>query len=212
MIELRQLQLGPMANFVYLLADPRTKECAVVDPAWDVPAILKAVDAEGWKLRGMLVTHNHPDHTNGIGALLREADVPVFVHEADAYALKEHGGAVKSVRGGDTWTVGGLTVSFLHTPGHTHGSQCFQVFDRLLTGDTLFIKGCGRVDLPNSDPERMYASLRRISTLPDETLLLPGHDYGDKPCAPLKEEKALNPYLKMSASSKLEDFLRLTGF
>ena len=212
MIELRQLQLGPMANFVYLLADPVTKECAVVDPAWDVAAILKAVEAEGWTLTKAFLTHNQPDHINGVGPLLKTHDIPVFVHQEDADVLKAFASNLKKVRGGDRTTIGSLDVSFLHTPGHTHGSQCFHVTEKLLSGDTLFIKGCGRVDLPNSDPEAMYKSLRKISELPDKTLLLPGHDYGDKPCAPLSEEKASNPYLHLSATRGLQDFLRLVGF
>ena len=212
MIELRQLQLGPMANFVYLLADPATKECAVVDPAWDVPAILKAVEAEGWTLTQAFLTHNHPDHINGVGPLLKTHDIPVFIHHEDAHVLKAFEGNLKKVHGGDRTKVGGLTVDFLHTPGHTSGSQCFHVRENLLSGDTLFINGCGRVDLPTSDPEQMYKSLRRISQLPDKTLLLPGHDYGDKPCAPLADEKETNPYLKLSATRSLEDFLRLVGF
>ena len=201
-----------MANFVYLLADPKSRECAVVDPAWDVPAIAKAIEAEGWDLRKVLITHNHPDHTNGLGELLKARDLPVYVHQEDAHALSAYAGSLRKVRGGDTVALGGLTVSFLHTPGHTRGSQCFLVTEKLLSGDTLFINGCGRVDLPSSDPEQMYRSLRRISELPDRTLLLPGHDYGDKPCAPLQEEKETNPYLKLSATRPLQDFLRLVGF
>jgi hydroxyacylglutathione hydrolase len=211
-IELRQLQLGPMANFVYLLADPATRECAVVDPAWDVPAILEAVAAEGWTLTQAFLTHHHPDHINGVGPLLKTHDIPVFINEQDADVLRPFASNLRKVRGGDSTKIGKLTVDFLHTPGHTHGSQSFHVHDNLVTGDTLFIKGCGRVDLPNSDPEEMYKSLRRIAGLPGKTLLLPGHDYGDKPCTPLEEEKESNPYLKLSATRSLQDFLRLVGF
>src|SRR5437879_5766053 len=117
-MELRQLELGPMANFVYLVGDPKTKECAVVDPAWDVPAILKAVEDNGWKLSRILVTHNHPDHTNGIGALLKAADVPVHIHREDAYALKEFRENLRLSIGGDNVKLGQIDISFLHTPGH----------------------------------------------------------------------------------------------
>ena len=210
-MELKQLELGPMANFVYLLADSNTKECAVVDPAWDVPAILKAVKDNGWKLAQILVTHNHPDHINGIGELLHEADVPIHVHRDDAYALKEFKSNLKPSSGGDKIKLGNIDIAFLHTPGHTQGSQCFLFSDRLVSGDTLFIEGCGRVDLPTSDPEKMYQSLKKISTLPDKTVLFPGHNYADAPCAPLKDEKQKNPYLRISASRGLNDFLTLVG-
>lgn len=211
MILLRQLELGPLANFVYILGDPETKECAVVDPAWDVPAILKAIEAEGLNLTRVLVTHNHPDHTNGIGEVLKAFDVPVHIHRHDAQALRPFKANLRLTEGGDRVDIGRLELTFLHTPGHTEGSQCFHVRDRLVSGDTLFIRGCGRMDLPSSDPEKMYASLRKISGLPDETVVFPGHNYAEAPCAPLGSEKRENPYLRTSLSSGLEDFLRLVG-
>ncbi|MBI4051139.1 MAG: MBL fold metallo-hydrolase [Elusimicrobia bacterium] len=211
MIFLKQLELGPLANFVYILGDPEKKECAVVDPAWDVATILKEIEKEGYKLTKILVTHNHPDHTNGIGEVLKSFDVPVYIHKQDAYALKSYQENLKVVEGGDGLSVGNLELSFLHTPGHTHGSVCLMLKDQLVTGDTLFIKGCGRVDLPNSDPEKMFQSLKKIAGLPDEILVLPGHNYGDKPCAPLKDEKKQNPYLALSQKN-LPDFLRVVGF
>lgn len=207
---LKQIELGPLANFIYVVGDPKTRECAVIDPAWDVPAILKLIEAEDLKLTQILLTHNHPDHINGVGDVLKKADVPVYVHKEDAYALASCGSNLKAVSGGDRTAIGGLDVTFLHTPGHTHGSQCFHFENRLVSGDTLFIKGCGRVDLPNSDPEQMYKSLRKISGLPDKTVVFPGHNYADKPCAPLGEEKADNPYLVL-AQQGLREFLRVVG-
>jgi glyoxylase-like metal-dependent hydrolase (beta-lactamase superfamily II) len=106
--------------------------------------------------------------------------------------------------------LGKIEISFLHTPGHTPGSQCLKVGERLVTGDTLFIGGCGRVDLPNSDPQEMAQSLRRLSGLPAETVIWPGHNYAADPSATLGRELRNNPYLKLAAKS-LEDFLRLVG-
>ena len=207
---LKTLQLGPMANFVYLIADGETKECAVVDPAWDVPAILRAVEQEGLKLARVLVTHNHPDHINGVAELLASADVPVHVHGEDAFALKAVQENLRPARSGDKVRLGKLELTFLHTPGHTAGSQCFLVEDRVVTGDTLFIGACGRVDLPGSDPEKMYQSLKRLSQLPAKTLILPGHDYGEVPTATVEEERRRNRYLQAAAGG-LDDFLALTG-
>lgn len=211
MIVLKRLKLGPMANFVYLVADRDSKECAVVDPAWDVPAILAAAKEEGFKLTQALVTHNHPDHVNGIPELLEAADVPVRVHAEDAYALEAAGGNLKPTRGGETIRLGSTELTFLHTPGHTEGSQCFLVEGRVLTGDTLFIGACGRVDLPGSDPEKMYHSLRRLAELPGPTEVLPGHDYADEPSARLEAELKKNLYLKTSVRETLQSFLRLVG-
>ena len=207
---LKTLQLGPMANFIYLIADGETKECAVVDPAWEVPAILSAIREGGLKLTRVLLTHNHPDHVNGLAELLRSADVPVHVHAEDALALKAIGENLRPAKSGDRVELGKLELTFLHTPGHTAGSQCFLVEDRVLTGDTLFIGACGRVDLPGSDPEEMYKSLKRLSELPGETLILPGHDYGEAPTATVEEERRRNVYLKAAAAGR-DEFLALVG-
>lgn len=211
MLVLKRLKLGPMANFVYLVADAATKECAVVDPAWDVPAILDAARENSLKIVEAFVTHNHHDHVNGIAALLEAVDVPVRVHSEDAYALKAVSGNLKPTRGGETVKLGSVEVTFLHTPGHTEGSQCFRVEGRVLTGDTLFVGTCGRVDLPRSDPEKMYQSLRRLAELPGPTEVLPGHDYADSPSATLEAELRRNLYLKTSLGDTLDAFLRLVG-
>jgi len=99
------------------------------------------------------------------------------------------------VDSGDTLTLGDDEVEFLHTPGHTPGSQCFRVRDVLVSGDTLFLQGCGRVDLPGSDPDAMYASLRKLATLPDDTVVFPGHQYSPQPHETLAAVRRMNPYL-----------------
>ncbi len=209
MIFFKQLEIGPMANYVYLIGDPQTRQCAVVDPAWDAPAILEAIQREGYRLGAALVTHNHYDHVNGIPDLLKAADIPVYVHRQDAPGVLA-GGNLKAVEGGDCLRLGTLEISFLHTPGHTAGSQCLRVGAGLVTGDTLFIDGCGRVDLPTSDPEAMAASLRRLAGLPPETVIWPGHNYAALPSAAMGAQLSSNPYLK-AARRGLAEFLRLVG-
>src|SRR3989338_10612854 len=145
MLEIRQLELGPLANFVYLLADPKTLEAWVVDPAWNVPAIRKALEAEQWKLTGIFLTHNHFDHINGVGDVLKFADVPIFIHKEDAPVIeKDFKSNLKPLSGGEALALGGLSIQMMHTPGHTEGSLCLKVMDPLVTRDTLFIRGCGR--------------------------------------------------------------------
>ena len=102
------------------------------------------------------------------------------------------------VESGDTLSVGNVEIEFLHTPGHTPGSQCFKIKNTLVSGDTLFINGCGRVDLPGSNSEDMFRSMEKLASLPDDTLLLPGHNYGHVPNATMGETKSTNPYLKIS--------------
>jgi hydroxyacylglutathione hydrolase len=204
---LRQMELGPMQNFIYVIGCEKTKEAAVVDPAWDVPTILKVANEHELNIKTILLTHTHFDHINGVEELLKATDARVFVHKKEAAALT-YSTNVKKIESGDEVKVGELTVTFIHTPGHTPGSQCFYIDDRLIAGDTLFIKGCGRCDLPGGNPEEMYNSLtNRLKKMNDHTRLYPGHNYGDVPVSTMGDEKKQNPYLLCQS---VEQFLRLT--
>lgn len=196
---LRQLELGPMANFVYLLGAEGARETAVVDPAWDVEAILEAAAADGKEIVAALITHGHHDHVNGLEPLLeRRPSVRAFAQRREiefSSLLQPLRGELHPVDPGATIEVGPARITCVHTPGHTPGSQCFHVDDALLTGDTLFIGGCGRCDFAGGDPEAMFDSLHRvIGSLPDRTAVYPGHDYADRPVSTIGEEKASNPY------------------
>lgn len=218
---LKQLELGPMQNFVYLLGDPVARECVVVDPAWEIDAIVDAAQADGMRLVGALVTHTHQDHVGGsleawgmpgripgVEELLARVPLKVHVHRAEREFLKGLGSDLVGVDDHDTLPVGRLTVTFLHTPGHTPGSQCFLVDGRLVSGDTLFIGSCGRTDLPGSDPGQMYDSLtRRLGALPDDTVLLPGHNYGGTEST-IGAQKRTNRFMQFAS---LGDFLRVMG-
>lgn len=207
-LKLKQLELGPMANFVYLLWDPESLECAVVDPGWEIPMILDAVSGMGLKVTKILLTHNHPDHANGVAELLRRTDAVVYLHKADWAALAD-GERWIPVEDGTRITLGKAEILCLHTPGHTEGSQCFLAGDSLLTGDTLFIREVGRVDLPGSDPEKMYRSLRKIAELPAALTVYPGHHYGPERSALLSTERAVNPYLRACLSMGPADFRKV---
>jgi hydroxyacylglutathione hydrolase len=190
----RQLQLGPMQNFVYLLGAAGARETAVIDPAWDVPAILAAAQADGRELTHALLTHHHGDHVNGVESL-REA-VPALDVVAQRAELPRLPFEARGVDPGDEVRVGALPVTCVHTPGHTPGSQCFHAAGSLVSGDTLFIGGCGRCDFEGGDPHAMFHSLHHVlGGLPDGTVLLPGHDYADRPTSTLARERAENPYL-----------------
>ena len=211
-----------MVNFVYLIGDLATRECVVVDPAWDVQGIVDAVDRDDMKLVGALGTHYHPDHiggsmmgftVSGMAALNAIRPVKLHVNEHEAEGVKKVTGLAESdlVRheGGDTLEVGGVEIQFVHTPGHTPGSQCFMVGNRLVSGDTLFVQGCGRVDLPGSDPAQMYETLtQRLARLPDDTVLYPGHDYGPVPTSTLGAERRENYYLRVPS---LDAWLGMMG-
>lgn len=218
----RQILAGQMANFMYLLGDPGSREALVVDPAWDVDSLLQAAEADGYRLAGALVTHYHPDHVGGdlfglrvegLGRLLERVAVPIYVNKHEADGLKRVTGVsetdLRRVDDADTLRLGDLEVRFLHTPGHTPGSQCFLVGDRLVAGDTLFVQGCGRVDLPGGDPEAMYHSLTgKLAKLPPDTVLYPGHHYGPTPTSTVGDELRQNVYLRVRS---LADWRRLMG-
>lgn len=205
----KRLELGPMQNFVYLIGDPHSREAAVVDPGWEVPAILDAVAQDGYRLTGAFVTHHHFDHVMGLADLLKAVDLPVHVHRADAPMLSIEQSSLKPMDGGATVSVGKIPVTLIHTPGHTPGSQCLLVNGRLLSGDTLFIGACGRCDLPGGDARTLYESLTtKLKPLDDQTILCPGHNYAHVPEVTLGEEKGTNPFL---GAPTLADFLRLVG-
>lgn len=211
-IWMKQLELGPMKNFVYLVGAAGRKETAVIDPAWDADAIFEACESEGRTLTHALVTHRHYDHCNAVPDLLGRG-VRTFVHEADRPRLPGDvpSSELTAVKGGDLIEVGGLGIRCIHTPGHTAGSQCFHVeaggSGALVSGDTVFVNACGRCDFDDSDPELMFDSLHRVlGRLPDDTVLYPGHDYGDVKVSSLGRERALNPYFQ---TRDLDSFLAL---
>lgn len=207
---------------MYLVGDRERREAVVVDPAWDVASLLDLAAEDGYRIVGALVTHYHPDHVGGdlfglevqgLAALLERQPVPIHVNKHEADGLKKVTGVSESdltrVDDGDRLAIGSLEVRFLHTPGHTPGSQCFLIGDHLVAGDTLFVQGCGRVDLPGGDPEAMYHTLTgKLAKLPSRTVLYPGHDYGPTPTSTIRDELANNHYLKIRS---LDDWLRLMG-
>ncbi|HET6964893.1 MAG TPA: MBL fold metallo-hydrolase [Acidimicrobiales bacterium] len=179
-----------MVNFSYLIGDRDSGQALVVDPAYGVGQILDVATADGMRVVGALATHHHPDHVGGsmmgytiegLTALLERVSVPVHAHREEAALITRVTGldpsGVIAHHGGDRVSVGGIEVELLHTPGHTPGSQCFLVDGMLIAGDTLFLQGCGRTDLPGSDPESMYESLQRLAALPGNTVIYPGHRY-----------------------------------
>ncbi|MEM7502858.1 MAG: MBL fold metallo-hydrolase [Pseudomonadota bacterium] len=207
---LEQIEIGPMKNFTYVVGSRSTREVALVDPAWDVAALVQHVRDRGFEPVAALITHYHPDHCGGeirghaiqgVSELLERESLPVYINKREAEGLKKITGLqdadVKPVDTGDRLSIGPVDVEFLHTPGHTPGSQCFRIQNTLVSGDTLFVQGCGRVDLPGSDVDDMHRSLQKLAELPDETLLFPGHNYGDVPNAVLGDVKQRNFYMRV---------------
>jgi glyoxylase-like metal-dependent hydrolase (beta-lactamase superfamily II) len=200
-----------MVNFVYLVGDRETGEAVVVDPAYDVRGVLDVAEADGMRVVGALATHYHPDHVggdmmgyqiSGVRELLMLQSVPVHVQADEApWVSRVTGlgpGELVSHDSGDVVSAGSVDIELIHTPGHTPGSQCFLVDGRyLVSGDTLFLEGCGRTDLPGGDPAQLYESLtQKLAKVPDDTVLFPGHLYSAEPSATMGETRRLNYVFK----------------
>ena len=195
-----------MVNFAYLVGDRETGEAVVVDPAYNVDDILAVLEADDMRLVGALGTHYHADHIGGsmmgfavvgIADLLERVTVPIHIQRDEAdYVRKTTGVGDDDLQlhdSGDVVSVGAIDIELIHTPGHTPGSQCFLVANRLVAGDTLFLDGCGRTDLPGSDSREMYYSLtQRLAKVPDDAVLYPGHLYSPEPSAPMGETRQHN--------------------
>lgn len=217
---LKQIECGPMQNYVYLIGDTQTRQAAVVDPAWDIDRIVQTAQEDGYTITKALITHTHQDHTGGqlfghhipgVVELLNLIDIPIYVHKSETHILKNVPDSSKvGTEASQIVDLGGtLQITLLHTPGHTPGSQCFLVQNRLVSGDTLFIGACGRVDLPTSSPEDMYDSLvNKLMRLDDRTILYPGHNYAARPTSTIGDERRQNPYVQFTS---LHEFLRLMG-
>jgi len=198
-----------MVNFVYLIGDRRTSECVVVDPAYGVDELVDLAEADGMSIVGALASHYHPDHVGGsmmghriegVARLLERIDVPIHVNEHETpWVVRTTGVGESNVvahASGDVVTVGEVAIDLIHTPGHTPGSQCFHVGGCLVSGDTLFLDGCGRTDLPGSNPADMFDSLQRLNDLPDRTVIFPGHRYSNESHEELLSVRSHNFVLK----------------
>jgi len=196
---LKQMEVGPMENFIYFIGDKDTKDIVVIDPAWDAKYLIDEANKNDFKIKGALVTHGHFDHTNAVEELLKSLDIPVYInkHEADFFKFEWGKENVKTVESGDKLKIGNIEIQFIHTPGHTPGSQCFFVNNNLVAGDTLFINGCGRCDLPGGNPEQMFDTISNtLLKMSDDTIIFPGHNYADKKHDTLANQKLTNPYMQ----------------
>lgn len=194
-----------MVNFVYAIGDRATGECVLVDPAYDPSGLVDAVEADDMTVTGVLATHYHPDHVggsmmgysiDGIGGLLERVSCPIHVQRDEVPWVTRTTGVDESQLvahdSGDVVSVGGVEIELVHTPGHTPGNQCFLVRGKLVSGDTLFLDGCGRTDLPGSDPQLMVESLKRLSKVDDDVVLYPGHRYSMASSAGMASVKQSN--------------------
>jgi glyoxylase-like metal-dependent hydrolase (beta-lactamase superfamily II) len=185
-----------MGNFAYLFGCQKTKEAALVDPGFDVEALLAQARADGYRIAHLFTTHGHYDHVGGHKEVAAATGARIIAHRLEVQTLKAQGITVDlAVEDGETVSVGDLAVQIIHTPGHTPGAVCLLVGgEKLITGDTLFVGDCGRVDLPGGSLEDLFESIqKKLKTLPEHVQVYPGHDYGQRPFSTIGDEKRSNP-------------------
>jgi glyoxylase-like metal-dependent hydrolase (beta-lactamase superfamily II) len=213
-VDIEQMLVGQMAVFCYILSCTETKEALIIDPGGNEDRIAERIKQKKLNLKYIVNTHVHGDHTCGNARLKSLTGAQLIVHEEDNKFLiagvmsqmsRQMGftpspPADITVKDGDKIVIGKVSLQVIHTPGHSPGGMCLLAGGNLFTGDTLFVGGIGRTDLPGSSHEQFMRSLKeRLLTLPDDTIVWPGHDYGPKPSSTIGLEKIANPWLRQMA-------------
>lgn len=199
-MEVKQIRVGKMENFSYLLFSKKSDEAVLIDPGWEADKILAESEKHNVKIKNILCTHSHYDHTDVVPYIKKRTGAEVFIHKkekpimadaltnaVDNYLEKEQ--TLKFP--------GSIKLKVLHTPGHSAGGVSFYGDGKVFTGDTLFVDYCGRADLPGANPVKLFESLKRLRKLPATTLVYPGHNYGRSPMSTIGQEKQNNLFLRV---------------
>jgi glyoxylase-like metal-dependent hydrolase (beta-lactamase superfamily II) len=210
-----QVEVGLLQNFCTLLCDPQHGACALFDPAFEVDRLEKTIEAHKLRLKAVLLTHSHFDHIEGVPAILRHTDVPVYIGaaEADAVAAACQAAQVpvdlQQLQGDEVLRPFGLDIVVLPTPGHTAAGRSYYVPDlhSVMTGDTLFVGSCGRPASLATAPV-LWQSLKRLGELPEETRIYPGHNYGRTATSSIGWELECNPYLACNDAASFSALCR----
>lgn len=200
-----QLEVGMLQNFCELLFCPDTRDAVIVDPAWEVDRLLREAARLGVQVRGALITHTHHDHIEGVEELVRTTGATVYVHPSEADRLPAVARDRVLLADGQDVPIGRCGVRALATPGHTVGGTCFLADGYVVTGDVMFVGGCGRTDFPGGNTASMWSSLQRLAGLPEETIVYPGHNYGSTPTSTMGRELLENPYLRCQTFEAFRD-------
>lgn len=208
----KQVRVGPMQNFSYVIGDEKTKEAAVVDPGWEIDKLIDIAKKEKLEIKKIILTHSHYDHIQKADEIASKTNASVYFHEDDSdeikRVIKNPNVKMHNLKNNGEIKIGSMRIKIIHTPGHTPGAACLLAEDKLLTGDTLFVNAVGRTDLPGGDPLQLFDSLQKLKKLDDDVEIYPGHDYGEIPFSTIGGEKNTNIYLKCESK---EQFLNLLG-
>ena len=202
-MKVHQIQVGNMQNFTYILEDESTGEGIIIDPSWDLDKIEQVIKRNDLKIKYIVNTHHHFDHTLGNEAMTKSTNAKIIQHEASELKFDT------AVTDGDKITFGNSELLVIHTPGHSKDSICLVGDGKIFSGDTLFVGNCGRVDLPGGSSKELYHSLSEILSNLDENLILySGHNYGSMPTSTLGNEKKTNFVMQKRTE---EEFIALMG-
>ena len=204
---IKTFDVGPMQNLIYLITDLKTRQTAIIDPAWDISTVYSYIENNQLILKKILLTHSHNDHINSVDQILASHDIEIFLnHKEKIFWGKEYDNFVVN-HGGDIIELGSTKIKSIHTPGHTPGSTCYYVGDKLIAGDTLFVFGCGRCDMHGGNPEEMFETLKNLkSSLDKNTIILPGHDYSVKRESTIEEQITGNPFMHFQDLNKFVEY------
>ena len=208
----KQVHVGPMQNFSYIIGDEKSREAAVVDAGWEVDNLIEIAEKEKLKINKVILTHSHYDHTQKVDELAAKTRATVYFHELDFESIKKFiknsGIKIIKLKNNDEIKVGNVKIKVIHTPGHTPGAICLLVENKLITGDTLFVNAIGRTDLAGGNSIILFESLQKLKKLDDNVEVYPGHDYGEISFSTIGGEKKTNPYFMCDTK---EQFLNLLG-
>lgn len=210
--EVFQIEVGLLQNFCEILSCPDSREAAVVDPAWEVDRLLREAERLGVRITQALITHGHNDHVEGVAELVARTGAEVVVNARELERVQQTMGTVpgasprfRTIDDRDTVTIGQRGLRALATSGHTAGGTCYLADGYIVTGDVLFVGGCGRTDFPGGNTAELWRSLQRLMALPEETRVYPGHNYGSTPTSTIGREILENPYLRCATFEEFRE-------
>ena len=204
-LSVKTFYVGPMLNIIYLVWYKKTKEAALVDPAWNLNPVLNFIKENNLNLKKILLTHSHHDHVNAVDKLLHLNDIPIYINKIEANFWGKKYDNLIGLGSEEKINLGKSQLTSIHTPGHTPGSCCYSFDNSLIAGDTLFVFGCGRCDLHGGSPEQMFESLKNLkNNLHKDTIIMPGHNYSIRRQSTLEEEINGNPFFSFN---NLKDFV-----
>ena len=208
----KQVRVGLMQNFSYIIGDKKSSEAAVVDAGWEVDKMIEISSKENLTIKKIILTHSHYDHIQRVNELAEKTNAAVYFHELEFEqinkSIKNNKIKIIKLKNNDEIKVGSIEIRVIHTPGHSPGAICLLIENKLITGDTLFVNAVGRTDLAGGDAIKLFESIQKLKKFNDNVEIYPGHDYGEVPFSTIGNEKKNNPYFKCESK---EQFLNLMG-